>query len=103
MGTVTTSLRDRAQSIFADLGYTVSPSGGELRAERKWRVVQVTPMAEPGDPPSSGDMRCFVTWSDRVDSLETRLTRADPDYEWAIIGIDADCEDYEVADPPAAE
>lgn len=103
MGTVTTSLRDRAQSIFADLGYSVSPKGREFRAERKWRVVQVTPMAEPGDPPSSGDMRCFVTWADCVDSLEARLTRADPDYEWAIIGIDAECEDYVVAERPSAE
>lgn len=97
MGTVTTSLRSRAQSIFDDLGYTVSPNGGEFRARRKWRVVQVTPMPEPGEPPRSGELRCFVTWADRVDSLEGRVTRADPDYEWAIIGIERECEDYVVA------
>lgn len=75
----------------------MSPNGGELRARRKWRTVRVTPMAEPCDPPTSGDMRCFVTWADRVDTLEGRLTQADPDYEWAIIGIETDREDYVVA------
>jgi len=97
MGSVTNPLRTRARSIFDDLGYTVSPNGGELRARRKWRTVQVTPMAEPSDPPTSGDMRCFVTWADRVDTVEGRLRRADPDYEWAIIGIERGCEDYVVA------
>ena len=100
MGTVTTSLRERARSIFDELGYEVSIDGGEIRAERKWRVVQVTPMAEPGTPPNSGDLRCFVTWSDRLDALEDHLTRLDPDYEWAIIGVD-EGEDYEVACRPA--
>jgi DNA-binding LacI/PurR family transcriptional regulator len=103
MGTVTTSLRERAQSIFDDLGYTVSPNGAELRAERKWRVVRVTPMAEPGEPPTSGDMRCFVTWAEHVERLERRLERADPDYDWAIIGIEADRDDYVVAEGPAAD
>ena len=54
-------------------------------------------MAEPGDPPASGEMRCFVTWADAVDDLERRLQRTDPDYEWAIIGIETDREDYVVA------
>jgi hypothetical protein len=96
MGTVTTSLRKRARSIFTDLGYTVSGSGGELRAERKWRIVRVTPMAEPREPPTSGKLRCFVTWSDHVGTLERRLSRVDPDYEWAIIGV-RDGGGYEVA------
>jgi len=87
MGTVTTSLKQEAQSIFTDLGYSVSRAGGEIRAERKWRVVQVTPMAEPEDPPASGELRCFVTWEDRADDLERRLEGEDPDYEWAIIGV----------------
>jgi hypothetical protein len=96
MGTVTTSLRRQAQSIFSDLGYSVSSEGGDLRAERKWRVVYVTPMPEPRDPPATGDLRCFVTWSDHVPALERRLRRADPDYEWAVIGV-REGGDYEVA------
>ncbi|PSP27455.1 hypothetical protein BRC65_05690 [Halobacteriales archaeon QH_2_65_14] len=97
MGTVNTTLMQEAESIFTDLGYAVSTAGGEMRAERKWRVVQVTPMAEPDDPPaSSGQLRCFVTWAERVGALERRLTRADPDYDWAIIGI-RDDEEYVVS------
>jgi hypothetical protein len=96
MGTVTTSLRERAQSIFADLGYSVSTEGSGLRAERKWRTVQVTPMPEPDDLPVAGDFHCFVTWDDRVGALERRVQGADPDYDWAIIGI-REGEDYEVA------
>jgi len=96
MGTVTTSLGQRARSIFRDLGYSVSASGGELRAERKWRSVQVTPMPEPAEPPTAGSMRCFVTWSEHVSAVERRLRRIDPDYEWAIIGV-RDCGDYDVA------
>ncbi len=101
MGTVTTSLSERARSIFDELGYDVSIDGGEIRAERKWRVVQVTPMDEPGRPPSSGDLRCFVTWNDHLDAVEDRLRRADPDYEWAIIGVD-EGDDYEVCQRPVA-
>jgi hypothetical protein len=99
MGNVTTSLTDRAQSIFTDLGYAVSQDGEGLRAERKWRVVQVTPMDEPETPPGSGDLRCFVTWSDRIDGLERELERVDPDYDWAIIGVEEN-EEYVVAGPP---
>ena len=96
MGTVTTSLRQQAQSIFADLGYSVSGNGGEIRAERKWRTVRVTPMSEPRDIPRSGGMRCFVTWEERANDLERHLTREDPDYEWAIIGV-RDGGEYTVA------
>lgn len=95
MGTVTTSLRERAQSIFADLGYSISTDGRTFRAERKWRTVQVTPMPEPRDLPAAGQFHCFVTWSDRVDALERRIEGADPDYDWAIIGVRDG--DYEVA------
>lgn len=87
MGTVTKSLEREAESIFTDLGYTVTPEDEEIRAERKWRVVQVTPMEEPAEPPTTGEMRCFVTFEESVTSLEQRLTRQNPDYEWAIIGI----------------
>lgn len=96
MGTVTTSLHDRAQSIFSNLGYDVSRDGGELLAERKWRIVQVTPMPEPRDPPSSGGLRCFVTWSEQVQAVERQLERANPEYEWAIIGV-GDGGEYSVA------
>jgi hypothetical protein len=95
MGTVSTALRQEAESIFTDLGYAVTADSGELLAERKWRVVHVTPMAEPEQPPTEGSMRCFVTWEDGVTRLERRLARADPDYEWAIIGVGED--DYVVS------
>lgn len=87
MGTVTTSLHDRAESIFTNLGYEVSRTGGELLAERKWRIVQVTPMPEPRDPPQSGGLRCFVTWSEQVPEVKREVERADPEYEWALIGV----------------
>lgn len=96
MSTVTTALKEEAESIFTDLGYTVTPHGGEMRAERKWRVVEVTPMAEPEEPPTTGTLRCFVTYADTVPLLERKLTREDPEYEWAIIGIRED-EEYVVS------
>jgi hypothetical protein len=99
MGTVSTPLRREAESIFTDMGYAVTGDGSELRATRKWRVVQVTPMAEPDDPPREGSLRCFVTWENGADDLERRLARADPDYEWAIIGIRED--DYVVSRRPS--
>ncbi len=99
MGVVSTTLRQEAESIFTDLGYDVATTGSELRAERKWRVVTVTPMDEPDEPPMSGDLRCFVTWSDRLDALERRLTEADLDYDWAIIGINDG--DYVVSHSPS--
>lgn len=98
MGTVTTSLREEARSIFDELGYEVSTDGHELRAERKWRVVQVTPMREPAEPPTDGEFRCFVTASDRIDELERELARADLPYEWAVIGVGED--EYEVGRRP---
>jgi hypothetical protein len=95
MGTVTTSLRREAESIFTKLGYTVTPEGSEFRAERKWRVVRVTPMAEPEAPPETGELRCFVTWKEQVPAVERRLARANPEYEWAVIGVEDD--DYVVS------
>lgn len=96
MGTVTSSLGQQAQSIFRELGYSVSRDGGEFRATRKWRVVQVTPMPEPRDPPTAGTLRCFVTWAEHAPAVEREVTRTDPDYEWAIIGVEGEGE-YEVA------
>lgn len=87
MSTVSTALKREAESIFTSLGYTVTPDDDGMRAERKWRVVRVTPMAEPAEPPTSGDLHCFVTFEDCVSSIKQTLTRENPDYDWAIIGI----------------
>lgn len=100
MGVVNTVLRREAESIFTDLGYDVDTDGPDLRARRKWRVVDVTPMDEPREPPASGRLRCFVTWSTHVDALEGRLADADPDYDWAIIGVTD--EDYVVSHRPSS-
>lgn len=99
MSAVSTSLQKEAESIFTDLGYEVTPEGAEIQAQRKWRVVQVTPMAEPTEPPSSGELRCFVTHAETVSKLEEKLDSADPDYEWAIIGVEDD--DYVVSRRPS--
>lgn len=97
MGSVTTALRQEAESIFSDLGYAVTAQGSGIRAERKWRVVDVTPVSEPQQlPASSGEYRCFVTWEEDVTDLERHLQTERPDYEWAIIGISED-EDYVVS------
>ena len=98
MGVVTTSLAEQAESIFADLGYAVSRRDTELLAERKWRVVHVT-LDAPDPIPTTGDFRCFVTRRDAAAVTRRRVERADPDYEWAVIGVDDDGE-YEVFERP---
>jgi hypothetical protein len=98
MGTVSTTPVEEARSIFAGLGYTVSGSGCELRAERKWRVVRVTAADEATELPESGDLRCFVAWMDAAHDLTERLHEAKPDYDWAVIGVDGTGE-YEVLHP----
>lgn len=94
MATVTTPLAEKAESIFTELGYTVSSDDCGLRAERKWRVVHVT----VGDDPAADgdeDFRCFVTWDDHADEVHDRIAGLNPDYEWAVIGVrddgDYDC------------
>lgn len=99
MATVTTPLVEKAESIFTDLGYVVESDGPELRAQRKWRSVQVTPVDEPAETPSSGELRCFVTWQDDAGSMRERLAESDHDYEWAVIGV-ADDGEYEVYREP---
>lgn len=90
MGAVTTSLDEQARSIFDDLGYTVSRTGTELQAEHQWRVVTVS-VVDPQDPiPEDGDLRCFVTRRTDATRLCRRLDRRDPEYDWAIIGVDED-------------
>ena len=95
MGAVTTSLGEQAQSIFDELGYTVSRTGSELRAEYKWRVVQISVFDDDEVPPDSGSLRCFVTHAETVRSAAERLADFDINYDWAVIGIDDDG-DYEV-------
>jgi len=95
MRAVTKPLGEQAQSIFSELGYTVTDDGSEYLATRKWRAVRVTPVESIDSVPADGDYRCFVTWADDTAGVAQRLERADPDYEWAIIGVDEDG-DYEV-------
>lgn len=97
MGTVTTQLAAQARTIFTELGYTVSDDGREMRAERKWRVVHVTPMPEPADAPTAGDLRCFVTWRDQTAELKRRLGSQNLPYDWAIISVERDG-NYEVVE-----
>ncbi|ELY58359.1 hypothetical protein C491_08489 [Natronococcus amylolyticus DSM 10524] len=93
-------LVEQAKSIFADLGYTVEGTGPVFRAERKWKVVHVNPVLEPGTLPSAaGQFHCFVARPEDADSLERELERTDPSYEWAIIVVDGD--DYQVERVPS--
>ncbi len=100
MVAVTTQLIERAEDIFTDLGYTVSNEGPELRAERKWRVVQVTIFDEIDAIPERGDLRCFVAPDKRADSLMERILDVAPEYDWAIISVDSSTNSYDVLHPP---
>lgn len=102
MATVSTPPVDQARTIFSDLGYTVSGDGDEFRAERKWRVVHVSVLADSAETPNDGDLRCFVTWKESAAELRRNLRRADPEYEWAVIGVN-DGGDYEVMRAPSVE
>ncbi|MFC6865436.1 hypothetical protein ACFQGE_18475 [Halomicroarcula sp. GCM10025817] len=95
MGAVTTSLGEQARSIFDELGYTVSRTGSEIRAEYKWRTVTVSVLEPDEMPPETGELRCFVTRDGDVGRLYTRLRGMDLSYEWALIGVQDDGE-YEV-------
>ena len=86
MATVTTPLAEKAESIFTELGYSVSTDDSGLRAERKWRVVHVTLGADPAAE-TDGELQCFVTWNDHADEVRDRLTGQNPEYEWAVIGV----------------
>ena len=123
MARVTTAPVEQARSIFTDLGYTVSDdrdgyhpsddpardlstpetraseSGAEFRARREWKEVRVTAVAESADTPRSGTLRCFVTWREHAPALRRQLTDADPEYEWAVLGVGEDGE-YEVTRAP---
>jgi hypothetical protein len=101
MGVVSTPLLDEARSIFADLGYTVTDLGSELRAERKWRIVYITTDA-PEDVSENVDLRCFVASEDRAPRLREELLDRAPDYDWAVMTVDDDG-DYEVLHPEASQ
>ncbi|WP_306060087.1 DUF7116 family protein [Natronococcus wangiae] len=92
-------LVEQAKSIFADLGYTVEGNGPEFRAERKWKVVHVSTVLELDELPSAaGQFHCFVARPEDADTLEAKLKRTNPSYEWAIIVVDGD--DYQVERVP---
>jgi hypothetical protein len=103
---------EEAREIFRRLGYSVEGDGGDLRAERKWRTVRVTALdadeassprelrADGGRTETEYRLRCFVTWMVAAGDLRDRLARLDPEYEWAVIGVEGD--DYEVVDRAVA-
>jgi hypothetical protein len=98
MGAVSTSLIEKARTIFTDLGYEVTENGDELRAERKWRTVHVT-TADPEAAADHGSLRCFVAWADQAVDVQEQLLAVEPDYDWAVISVDED--DYRVLHPSA--
>ena len=108
MATVTIPPAEEARDVFKRLGYAIEERGSEFVAERKWRRVQVTPLRaedakSPGELLEYGSeggprLRCFVTWMDCTDELQSYLQSAKPPYDWAIIGIDED-EEFEVVHP----
>ena len=101
MGVVNTTLFERARTVFTDLGYEITPEGGELRAERKWRTVYVTTQ-DPADAATHGRLRCFVATEDRAPSVRDDLLERAPDYDWAVIGVEEEEEgDYTVLHPDA--
>jgi hypothetical protein len=101
---------EEARSLFRRLGYSVDSDGADLRAERKWRTVHVTALdadeassprrlrADGGQPEYRH--RCFVTWMEAAGDLRDRLSRLEPGYDWAVVGVDGD--EYEVVDRAGA-
>ena len=101
MVAVATRLVERTEEIFTDLGYTVSGSGPEFRAERKWRVVQVLALEDAEDIPESGDLRCFVAPEERASALKEALLDRTPEYDWALISVEDGGDGYDVLHPAA--
>ncbi|MES3516190.1 MAG: hypothetical protein PPP58_00850 [Natronomonas sp.] len=98
MGAVSTSLDERARSIFTDLGYEITDTGTEFRAERKWRTVHVTTQ-RPVNAPTHGQFRCFVADAEHAGEIQTQLSTIEPDYDWAVVAVDESS--YEVLHPSA--
>jgi len=90
MAAVSTSLDEQAQSIFDDIGYTVSRTEDGLRAAHKWREVGVTVLEDDITIPESGEMHCFVTRASEAPDLGDRLSRMDVPYDWAVLGVRED-------------
>ncbi|MFB6137524.1 MAG: hypothetical protein ABEJ42_04180 [Halobacteriaceae archaeon] len=95
----TASLTERARDIFEHLDYAVTDDGAEISAVRGWKEVAITPVRDGVDAPEDGSFRAFVTWNERVGDVTDAVSRVDPDYEWAVIGVDPEG-DYEVAAHP---
>lgn len=92
---------EQARSIFDGLGYEVRGSGTDFSATRDWKQIEVSAVADESVPTEGDRYRCFVTWDDRVEAVTQRLRRADPNFEWAVIGVtDEETGDYEVARAP---
>ncbi|WP_336037815.1 DUF7116 family protein [Halobacterium yunchengense] len=102
MGTVSTPPDEQARSIFDDLGYSLAGDGTEFSATRDWKEIRVTAVTDDVDADDDGAYRCFVTWADNAAALERELSRLDPPYEWAVMGVQEDG-DYEVARAPPVE
>ncbi|MFB6094069.1 MAG: hypothetical protein ABEJ77_03920 [Halanaeroarchaeum sp.] len=101
MGPTTSPPDERARSIFDGLGYEVTGSGTEFSATRDWKRIDVSVVADGGVSTEGDRYRCFVTWDERVEAVTERLRRADPNFEWAVIGVAAGEDvDYEVARAP---
>ncbi|MFC6757947.1 DUF7116 family protein [Halomicroarcula sp. GCM10025894] len=90
MAAVSTSLDERARSIFDDIGYTVSRTENGLRAAHKWREVGVTVLEGDTAFPESGEMHCFVAKAAEAPEVGHRLSRMDVGYDWAVIGVRED-------------
>lgn len=99
-----------AAELFRGLGYTVSESGCEFEARRKWRTVKVTVLGGEPTPPTPAladggqstdgpDLRCYVTSRPAADGLYNRLSAVDPACDWAVVAME-DPHDYEVLRAP---
>jgi hypothetical protein len=94
MESASTDLRNRARTLFEELGYSIGETPAGFRAERKWRTVTVQTVSADATLPSDGQLRCFVTSADDAGELRSRLLEARPDYDWAIVAVDG--ADYDV-------
>jgi hypothetical protein len=100
MPTVSIPPVEEARKAFRRLGYEVTGEGPALRAQRKWRTVEVRVvsatdaaetrqlLADGGRTPADTELRCFVTWRESAPSLCSRLSDSNLEYQWAVVGVD---------------